>query len=247
MQSLLPPETERLWKRLESEPLLAGWYLIGGTALALRIGHRQSEDLDFAWPGGGKLPAPRLAALTAMLETEGWTFVRDDDANAYDEFLIAGMSLYDYQQNFIASDGGSAVKLTFFSPEGPLANLLPLSEAQLVTIPALALLFQAKALVSLQRSASRDWLDLYILMTRHGFTMEDYAGAFQMAGAGNQLDLAFQRLCSGRPREGDPGYETLDPAAPSVQEMAAFFQEKLRQWKQQKADETWEDQSSAKS
>lgn len=45
MQNRLPPETARVWQRLESEPLLAGWYLIGGSALALRIGHRQSEDL----------------------------------------------------------------------------------------------------------------------------------------------------------------------------------------------------------
>ena len=27
----LSPETNRLWRRLENEPLLAGWYLIGGT------------------------------------------------------------------------------------------------------------------------------------------------------------------------------------------------------------------------
>jgi hypothetical protein len=31
---------------------LAGFVLIGGSALALHIHHRISEDLDFAWPYG---------------------------------------------------------------------------------------------------------------------------------------------------------------------------------------------------
>ena len=70
--SMLPPETERLWHRLEHDPLLAGWYLIGGTALSLLIGHRQSEDLDLAWPGGGKLPSLIVSQLTAKLTTDAW-------------------------------------------------------------------------------------------------------------------------------------------------------------------------------
>ena len=38
------------WKtvrRLRSEGALESWTLAGGTALALQIGHRYSEDLDF--------------------------------------------------------------------------------------------------------------------------------------------------------------------------------------------------------
>lgn len=142
---MLPPETERLWQRLQNEPLLAGWYLIGGTALSLLIGHRQSEDLDFAWPGK-KLPIPLLNRLIGNLQREGWHLERDDDANAYDEFLIAGMSLHDYQQNFIAASESGKVKLTFFSPDPPLSALLPKSTAPAVTIPPLPLLFQSKAL-----------------------------------------------------------------------------------------------------
>jgi hypothetical protein len=173
MQNPLPPETARLWKRLEAEPLLAGWYLLGGTALALRIAHRRSEDLDFAWPGQSKLPRPALSALTRQLGSEGWRLDRDDDPKAYDEFLIAGMTLHDYQQNFIATSRDGEVRLNFFSPEGPLAKLLPPSAAASVLVPELPLLFQTKALVTLQRSASRDWLDLYTLMTQHGFTIAD--------------------------------------------------------------------------
>ena len=40
------PTTLELLKKLQQEPLLASFNLVGGTALALRIGHRKSVDLD---------------------------------------------------------------------------------------------------------------------------------------------------------------------------------------------------------
>ena len=41
------PDTLELLKRLASQPELAKTRLVGGTALALQYGHRQSIDLDF--------------------------------------------------------------------------------------------------------------------------------------------------------------------------------------------------------
>ena len=38
--------TLELLKQLQAEPLLSGFNLVGGTALALRLGHRKSIDLD---------------------------------------------------------------------------------------------------------------------------------------------------------------------------------------------------------
>lgn len=38
--------TFELLKRLQAEPLLSSTRLVGGTALSLQIGHRESEDLD---------------------------------------------------------------------------------------------------------------------------------------------------------------------------------------------------------
>lgn len=42
---ILPPAQKSLWAELESTP--KSFVLYGGTALALRFGHRQSEDFDF--------------------------------------------------------------------------------------------------------------------------------------------------------------------------------------------------------
>jgi len=44
--AIISPETFSLLKRLQSFSFLHGFHLVGGTALALQIGHRNSIDLD---------------------------------------------------------------------------------------------------------------------------------------------------------------------------------------------------------
>ena len=45
---VLPPETQKaFFACVELDFLKSEWYLAGGTALALQVGHRSSEDLDF--------------------------------------------------------------------------------------------------------------------------------------------------------------------------------------------------------
>lgn len=48
-RKVLSPDCLELLRRLEKNRvrLLAGWILAGGTGLALRLGHRVSDDLDF--------------------------------------------------------------------------------------------------------------------------------------------------------------------------------------------------------
>lgn len=44
--STVKESTLELLRKLQAEPLLASTRLVGGTALSLQIGHRESEDLD---------------------------------------------------------------------------------------------------------------------------------------------------------------------------------------------------------
>ena len=44
---VLPPQARRLCRKLVRLPALRSFYLAGGTGLALHLGHRRSEDLDF--------------------------------------------------------------------------------------------------------------------------------------------------------------------------------------------------------
>jgi hypothetical protein len=70
---MLKPDTKAAWQFLQKQPALAGFVLTGGSALALLLAHRQSEDLDFAWPGA-QLPRQRLAALRRASANAGLSF-----------------------------------------------------------------------------------------------------------------------------------------------------------------------------
>ncbi len=46
----LAPETRRVLEKIIGQAFIKDFYLVGGTALALHIGHRESIDLDFFSP-----------------------------------------------------------------------------------------------------------------------------------------------------------------------------------------------------
>lgn len=46
-ESALPSKTKVVFKKLKNIEALSDFYLTGGTALSLQLGHRESEDLDF--------------------------------------------------------------------------------------------------------------------------------------------------------------------------------------------------------
>jgi len=62
----VPPQTRKALDAIQSLPGLGGFYLAGGTALALQIGHRVSRDLDF-FTSTNKLEAPERAAIAERL------------------------------------------------------------------------------------------------------------------------------------------------------------------------------------
>jgi hypothetical protein len=216
---LLPAATERVWDFLKAQRMLAGFILVGGSALALRIRHRLSEDLDFAFPEL-KLPRARLDALLRQAVEAGHDFQRDDDEAALLEFTQGGGDLHDCQQDFLVN---GSVKVSFFAPEAGLARVLREPAEPTARVATLAELFKTKCLVSAVRSKSRDWLDLYLLMREHGFSMRDYQSAFRDAGVEHQCDIGLSRLCSGVPQLNDEGYAHLLAEPPTLDQMRRFF------------------------
>ena len=216
---MLPADTERVWSFLKQQRALAGFVLMGGSALALRIGHRLSEDLDLAWLEL-RLPRARLEALRRTAVTNGFDFQPQDDEATVREFADAGLDLLDYQQNCLVN---GRVKVSFFAPEAPLARLLRGPPEPTARVATLAELFKAKCLASAQRSKTRDWVDLHLLLREHGFTLRDYRAAFAQAGVASQCDIGLSRLCSGVPQKDDEGYAHLLPNPPTLAEMKAFF------------------------
>lgn len=70
---MLKPETESLWTFLREQPQLGSFVLTGGSALALQIQHRISEDLDFC-TSASKLPVKALDEVIAKAAAEHFRF-----------------------------------------------------------------------------------------------------------------------------------------------------------------------------
>jgi predicted nucleotidyltransferase component of viral defense system len=219
---MLAEETKKAWEALREQPLLDGFVLIGGTALALHIGHRISEDLDFACTEIN-LPRQRLERLTQVGETFGLKFERNDDPLALDDFLNAGLDLADSQQDMIVN---GAVKVSFFVPSPATMNVIKgHGRKGCVQIASIEELFMTKALVAAKRSKTRDWFDLYILLTEHGYTADDFINAFLRNDAKMQLDTALQRLASGIPDPNDESYLSVTENPPTLGKMRDFFRQ----------------------
>jgi len=215
---LLPDATSKVWEALRARKELGGFVLIGGTALALLIAHRRSEDLDLVWPDA-RLPSDRVRRAVTNLEAAGFACQVHDSPAALAEFLDTGLELHDYQQDYLI--GG--VKVAFFAADSGLGRVLSHERADVPRVASLREVFASKCLVSAKRSRLRDWFDLYVLFRDQGFTLREYVEVFETAGDRLQAELGLTRLCSGHPDATDEGFVALTPNAPSTDEMRAFF------------------------
>jgi hypothetical protein len=64
--STLVPRARDLFGEIGREPAASGFYLAGGSAVALHVGHRISVDLDFFTPSEHYEPEPLLQALRGL-------------------------------------------------------------------------------------------------------------------------------------------------------------------------------------
>ena len=215
-KAVMPKETASIFGILKDFPELHQFYLIGGTAVALHIGHRFSEDLDFITKEP-KLPRAAIQAALNKLRQMKIPVERNDDAASYDEFQIAGMELHDYSQNFIV---GRKCKVSLFTAEDYHARLLPSPLSPMgFSIATLEELQDLKATVCASRSSSRDWLDL-LLLAKRGFGVAGWNASFEKAGLGQEkFRNALNRIKSGKLPPSDPGFHTLLKNPPTISEI----------------------------
>lgn len=121
----------------------SGWYLAGGTALALQGGHRKSVDLDFFTT---EAKFPESLVERELQSTNYWKTTYREAGTIYGTFMEAKMSLIAYP---------------FFIP----------SEKKLccgtIKILLLSDVASMKILAISQRGRKRDFVDLYWYCTRH--------------------------------------------------------------------------------
>ncbi|MFZ9758936.1 MAG: nucleotidyl transferase AbiEii/AbiGii toxin family protein [Burkholderiaceae bacterium] len=175
----MPEATKRNFARLKDDPRLAGFTLVGGTALALQIGHRISEDLDFN-VFGQKLPIKVIDELLNDLAAGGAEIESLITSEQKLQFKInTSENLDHYIQDYLI-DGA---KVTFHSRnEGdrPKAQIDFLKSAPKLAVSERGFnvlgidgLLVMKSLVIYDRVKSRDINDLMVLTKVHGYTLDD--------------------------------------------------------------------------
>jgi hypothetical protein len=179
----MPEATQKNFAKLKSDSRLAGFTLVGGTALALQIGHRISEDLDFNI-FGQKLPINAIDGLLEELEAGGSTIESLITSEQKSRFKINTSENLDHHIQDYLIDGA---KVTFHSRnEGdrPKAQIDFLKSAPKVVVSkegfdvlGIGGLLVMKSLVVYDRVKSRDIYDLMILTRDHGYTLDDIFAA----------------------------------------------------------------------
>ena len=244
----LPFATANVFAHLREEPLLAGFTLIGGTALSLQIGHRQSEDLDFYHPAA-ELPTRTINAALTNARRAGFA-IRDmlSPSQISQTRINYAVDLHDWVQDW-AIDG---VKVTFSVFEGFRPQMQALAAYPRVALddaakgapdkPLAAFsilgiegIFAAKACVLARRARSRDLFDLYTLINQHGYTIRqlvDVIGRIDpMANADHHRDVLRGLIPLDAADEGFAGVGV----AVTVETMYAFFETRISEYERKEA------------
>ena len=183
MLEFMPEATQRNFARLKDDPRMAGFTLVGGTALALQIGHRISEDLDFNI-FGQKLPLKAIDGILDELAAGGSTIESLITSGQKVAFKInTSENLDDYIQDYLI-DGA---KVTFHSRnenDRPKPQIECLKSAPKVSVSKDGFdvlgvdgLVVMNSIVVYDRVKSRDIYDLMILTRDHGYTLDDVFAA----------------------------------------------------------------------
>lgn len=136
---ILPQETREALDYFSERKWLAedGWYLAGGTALALRAGHRRSVDLDFFTT---KKSFNTGIFITRLAEDSDWKTTSEEDGTVSGEYKGAKIS---FIANPLFIPGGNA-------PTYGQITVLPPTDIAVMKVLAIS-----------HRGRKRDFFDLY--------------------------------------------------------------------------------------
>ena len=181
--SALPAEQQQIWDAL-SEADLSGFMLYGGTALALRYGHRLSVDFDFF---GSQPVTPEKMAQRIPWLADHTDMVLQDEQDTYTvQVTCPG----------ITSD--NSVKLSFFGNVGFPTLDPPHQASNNIEIAAVRDILATKLKAVHGRTEPKDYIDIAEILRRSNSPVSqlqeglaDYAVLFPSA---NQ-SIALKALC----------------------------------------------------
>lgn len=191
----LAPHTSLIFEKVTQLESIKPYILVGGTALSLQLGTRQSEDLDFMRWRTSKQERMEVA----------WKAISDELATVGE---VQSMNLLDIDHvEFIVS----GVKLSFYACTRYSPVTSPIAVAgnlRLADIPAIGAM---KIEVMLRRSNFRDYYDIYSIV-RSGV---DIHNLVRMAGDYSQHQLKTKNmlamLTNGKRFYRDAIFEQMQP------------------------------------
>jgi len=232
----LPESTRKVFLHLAASRLAQGLTLIGGSAMALQVGHRNSEDLDF-WLPAEKLDKGRIASLIDEVRLAGFDAQLITPHHKIVAAKINGHDLLAHVQDYTI-DGA---KVTFFAradvPYRHFDTFDRLSDAQAegahaegtqiqFAIMGLEGIFAMKSYVIHQRVRSRDLLDLKTFVLA-GKTLDDILKAGTAADPTCSPEVAKAILCGEIPLDqDDEGFESIGLET-SFEDVLSFFRQAI--------------------
>lgn len=191
----LAPHTGLLFNQLSGLECIKPYLLVGGTALSMQIGNRQSEDLDFM----------KWRTFKEEHREVEWAQIKEELATIG---TIEEMNLVDIDHVMFTVSG---VKISFYaSPRytlvsNPVHIQNNLYAADLLSIGAM------KMEVLLRRSNYRDYYDIYSLM-RYGVDFQSMVDlALKYSGHILHTKNLYSMLTNGSRFQMDANFNQLQP------------------------------------
>lgn len=152
---ILPAAQRVLWPELASTP--AEFTLYGGTAIALRLGHRPSVDFDFF----------ALAPFEPTALLDKIPYLKDADVRQVTDNTLS-----------VTVDRSGLVQLSYFGGLG-IGQVAPAEnvEGPGFKVASLIDLAGTKAKVLPERAEARDYLDIHSLLTKAGIPVAEMLAA----------------------------------------------------------------------
>ena len=175
---ILPPAQRRLWPELRPVTAL-GFVLYGGTAIALRVGHRSSVDFDFF--------SEKTFDLEMLQETIPFV--------AKSTVLQNRPNTSTVQVSFEGADGG-VVKVSFFGGIGfGRVGTPDATDDGVLQVASLDDLMATKLKVIQQRAEAKDYRDIAAMLTVGTNLSVGLASARTMFGTAFQPSESLRALC----------------------------------------------------
>jgi hypothetical protein len=177
------------------------FYLVGGTAIALHIGHRRSVDFDLFTPY--KLNKSKIKSKLKAIPFEQKPVFEDYD-----------------QLHLIINN----VKVTFFSYPWPVEH--PVKFDAFITLPTLLTLAAMKAYALGRRAKWKDYVDLYFILRTHYSITEISNEAQKIFGHLFSEKLFLQQLAFHQDIDYSEPVEYLTAPVPNDDEIKNFLIDK---------------------